>query len=304
MRFERETYQQADRFYAFLKKNKVDGSLREIIAKELNIPEQTARAIIYALENKDIIAGTAEKIDTVAKDTELIIGDIHYPFHDMTAIDNMINWAVANHDVNMVTFHGDVFDFYQISCFRKDPTRSARLYHEVAGVRSMLEMFRSAFPNATFRWLDGNHEERLQYYINEKAPHLKELLDGLLENKLGFDELGITKMTKFFKIGELGHLHGHERKGGWGVINVCRVLLMIIMENFVTHHYHTTQEYIRTRPFDGSIVGGWSVGHLALDSAFDYNPLNSWNQGFAIVEYDDKGEFVMHNKKICNGRIY
>jgi hypothetical protein len=134
MRFERETYQQADRFYAFLKKNKVDGSLREIIAKELNIPEQTARAIIYALENKDIIAGTAEKIDTVAKDTELIIGDIHYPFHDMTAIDNMINWAVANHDVNMVTFHGDVFDFYQISCFRKDPTRSARLYHEVAGL--------------------------------------------------------------------------------------------------------------------------------------------------------------------------
>jgi hypothetical protein len=203
----------------------------------------------------------------------------------------------------MVTIQGDFFDFYQVSSFRKDPTRASRLFNEIKIGRSALEKIRSAFPEATIRFLYGNHEDRLQYYINEKAPQLQELVEGLLEIRLCFDELGIVKMDKFFKLGQLWHVHGHERKGGWGVINVCRVLMDRVMDNFVTAHFHTTQEYIKKR-IDGSIIGGWSIGHTATDGAFDYNPLNNWNQGFAIVEYDDKGEFTMHNNKICNGRIY
>jgi hypothetical protein len=303
MRFDKNLWQQAVLLDHALSKTDDRLNKRELFCRELGLSDRIASAFINALENIDLISGTAEQVQTATADTELILGDLHVPFHDVHALDKVLDYAVGKHNISMVALNGDVLDFYQISSFRKDPTRSERLYKEIAIAREVLEKIRSAFPNAEIRWLDGNHEERLQYYINDKAPQLKELLEGLLPAKLGFDELNIKKMTKYYKVGELWHVHGHERKGGWGVINVCRVMMDRVMDNFVTSHYHVTQEYIKKR-IDDSIIGGWSVGHLAMDSAFDYNPLNNWNQGFAIVEYDERGEFTMHNNKICNGRIY
>jgi len=303
MKFDKEIWQKAQILESRLHEFEDIGIKREFFAKELNIPEQTARAILYALENRDLIAGTPEIILARDGDIEFAIGDLHIPFVDRHALDTAINYAVKHHNITIVNIMGDLLDLYKSSFFRKDPTKGMTIIDELKYANEILAYIRQAFPSAHINLLEGNHELRFMDCVDTKSPDYHGVVEGLLQNKLGLAELGIEYKNKFFKYGELWHLHGHERKGGYAVINVCKIMLDRVMDNFVTFHFHTTQEYIKKR-IDNSIIGGYAVGHLAKDEAFAYNPLNNWNQGFAVIEYDSNGEFTMHNKKICNGKIF
>ena len=35
----------------------------------------------------------------------------------------------------------------------------------------------------------------------------------------------------------------------------------------------------------------------------DYAIINNWNHGFAVIEYEDNGDFTVFNKKIINGKV-
>ena len=304
MKFDKETWRLAQILDSRLHEFTDIGSKREFFAKELNIPEQTARAILYALENRDLIAGTPEVILAKDGDVEFGIGDLHIPFVDRYALDTSINYAIKHHNVNRVTLNGDIFDFYKSSYYKKNPTKGVSILEEFNQTREILEYIRKAFPDAYINFLKGNHCKRFIDCIDSKAPDYHELFEGMLQNILGFNELNIDYKDNFYKYGELYHIHGHEVRCSGGVVNICKVLMSKILHNFVTWHFHTSQEHIVKR-IDNSILGGWAVGHLATDKAFeDYAQINNWNQGFAIIEYDSNGEFTMHNKKICKGKIY
>lgn len=303
MRFDKIKWQEAVLLYRAMPNIDEVGVKREWLADKLRIPEQTARAMLYALENRDLIIGNAVQYLSNPDDTELVTGDWHAPFHDITAIDSMLNYATKRHKITLITLNGDIIDLLKPSSFRKDPTKGMGILQELKMCRELLEYLRQAFPDATIRYKQGNHEERFMNSIDTKNPDYHEVIDGLLESKLGLAELGIEYVSEFFKIGSLWHLHGSETKCGWGVINICRVMMDRVNDNFITSHFHTTQEYIKKK-INNEIIGGWSVGHLATDEAFDYNKLNRWNQGFAIVNYYENGEFSIENKKLMAGRIF
>lgn len=143
---------------------------------------------------------------------------------------------------------------------------------------------------------------RLDRYLMSQASEIYDLVNDLIETKLGFKELGIEYITEPFKIGKLNHLHGHEK--GKGMNNpeyITNVVFNFVLDHFICGHFHRSQEKIFKR-IDKSIFLGTSVGYLAGD--MEYAQLNKWNQGFATVIYGDRGRFKAQNHKIFNGEVY
>jgi len=54
----------------------------------------------------------------------------------------------------------------------------------------------------------------------------------------------------------------------------------------------------------GDVISVHSQGCLCGMNPL-YMPINKWNLGFSYVEHEIKsGQFIIHNLKIINGRVY
>ena len=74
------------------------------------------------------------------------------------------------------------------------------------------------------------------------------------------------------------------------------------MDNVMSGHSHVTQSSMK-KTITGKFYGSWAVGCLCSLSP-RYNPQNNWNHGFAIVERDDDGEFVVDHRRIIDGKVF
>lgn len=274
---------------------------RDKLCSLLNISDRIAGNVIWALNNRRIINCECEDLESGTQEIELSFGDLHVPFHDELCLDVILSEA-RRIKPTIITLMGDMLDFYQISTFTKNPTRSKRLFEEIKQLRGILRQIRAEYPNARIIYYQGNHEHRLERYICDKAPQLAELVETLLTDQLELNKLNIEYLTKPFRIGKLWHLHGHEKPAG--VNNpeyILNVWIQYVFDHFIIFHYHRTQERTFKR-IDGSVWTAHSVGYSAGD--LDYSPMNKWNQGFAVIKYDASGNFRVENKKIVNGIIY
>ena len=275
---------------------------RRKLASLLNISEQTARNILFAIRNKQIIKCEPAHFDTYSTKTELVFADVHIPYQDDLAIQTMFDYIQSeNIKPDIVVVLGDLIDFYQISCFDKDPRRK-KVSQELDQAKSFLSYLRSSFPDARIIYYFANHEERWQRFIFKNAKEIADLVVDLLPTKLGLKELNIEVMEEPFRIGKLWHLHGSERKGSFNIEYITNAFWKYIHDNFIVAHYHRTQEKI-FKSITGKIYVGTAIGCLC-QLQMDYAKLNNWNHGFAIVKYDDKGNFRIENKQIFNGEVF
>lgn len=304
MKFPSDKWQKARIVYRAMTGMNDVGVRREFLAKEVVISERLADQMLAALDNLALISGTAETIEAGVEDTELIMADLHIPFHCDDSVDKAIDEAVKHHNITIVSLLGDVMDMYRSSFFRRNPLKGSSVKQELEQTREILERIRSAFPQARIIYLEGNHERRFMSKIDSVYPEAHDLMENLLQNKLGLDELGIEYRQDKYKIGALFHIHGDELRLSGGAVNIAKLCVDRTNKNIVTAHYHTVQEYIK-KCINEETIGGWSIGHLATPEAFrDYKPVNNWVKGFAIVKYLDNGKFRFHNHKILNGEIY
>jgi len=276
---------------------------RNRLAKLLNIDEQTARNIIFAIENRDIIKSEPAHFETSNKTVELLFADLHIPYHDELAVQTMFDYVESEKiNPNLIVILGDLIDFYQISKFDKDPRRK-KVSQELSEAREFLTSLRNRFPDARILYLKGNHTARYEKYIFSNAREIADLVVDLLPQKLGLNELRIEYLEEPFTIGKLFHLHGHEKpSGAYNVEYVVNVMWKYIYDHFIVAHFHRTQQKI-FKSASGKIYIGASIGCLC-QLEMDYAKLNNWNHGFAIVRYDDNGNFRIENKQIFNGEVY
>ena len=273
---------------------------RTQLSKLLGISDRMAGNILWSLRNRELIGTNAHQIDTNG-DVELAIGDLHIPFQDDIAIDACLRYA-DQHNPTIISIMGDMLDFYQISTFSKNPLRSKRLFQEIEQGKAFLTTLRERYPNARIIYYEGNHEARLTKYILDKAPQLAELLTGFLPDKLGLGALNIEYHSVPFRIGRLWHLHGHEKgAGSYNPEYITNVLMQYIYDHFITFHYHRSQEKLYKRLGDRYWKAA-SIGHLA--GQMDYSIMNKWQQGFAIIRYQQDGEFSIDSRTIINGQVY
>lgn len=232
----------------------------------------------------------------------LILNDIHVPFHSYACVDTVFNWAQGRgHD--LIILNGDIMDCHTVSHWERDP-RLRNLKEELDIGRAFLDSVEMAFPNAKKIYKEGNHEERLERYLKQKAAELLGTEEFMLENLLKTRARGIEyiKDQRAIYLGQLPVIHGHEANIKSTSVNVARTLYLRLKHSGMCGHLHKVSQHTETRRLDGEIISTWSIGHMS-DPHPQYTRNNEWAFGFCEVEFDQQF-FDVSNYKIIDNKIY
>jgi hypothetical protein len=256
------------------------------------------KIIIPKSDEKDY---TPYIIDINEKTFPIIIGaDVHIPYHDQDALEIFIERAIEI-KAKTIIMGGDWIDFYQASCWQKDP-RNRSTKDEIEVFNSILDTIQKNI-SAKIIFKYGNHEERFDNYLMNNAPELFELEEMHLDKILKLSErnIDVVKDKRLIKINHLYMIHGHEYKFAISnPVNPARGLYLRAKKNTICFHFHQTSEHTESA-INGDIVTTWSGGCLCNLNPL-YMPLNKWNLGFIEV-YNDDNFFNVRNRKIVNYRL-
>ena len=245
----------------------------------------------------------------------LRLSDIHFPIHDEAALGAALNHG-KEYDPTIILLDGDVADLHD---FMRHEKRSMKRYvrEEVGCIVSFFDLLREEFPKARIIWKEGNHEERLRAYLISNAPALMDAEDEDDEDDEIFDLPGFVRLVskrmdatlgvewvnnkRIIRAGELSIIHGHELGRGGGGVNPARWLFLRTGENAICGHFHRTSEHSEPS-LSRKQRGAWSTGCLC-DLSPEYMPENKWNHGFATIDVDADGGFMVSNHRIIDGRV-
>jgi predicted phosphodiesterase len=231
-----------------------------------------------------------------------ILSDIHVPYHNIASITAAIDYLKKSKP-DALLLNGDTIDCHRLSRFIKDPKkRNFKL--ELDTFKALFDVFEKELSCKIYFKL-GNHEERYEHFLYEKAGELVGIEEFEFENIIKARARGIEIIAdkRPMKLNNLWGIHGHEYVGGISApVNPARGLFLKSKVSCFQGHNHQTSEH--TEPtLAGKMVTTWSLGCLSeLHPA--YMPLNKWNHGFAEVDLDENGEdFEFKNKRIFQGKI-
>lgn len=232
----------------------------------------------------------------------LLLSDIHAPYHSIPALSAAIEWG-KKRDIDTIVLNGDTLDFHLLSRFLKDP-KKRDFNGELQIFAELIKAIRGQFPKANIVFKEGNHEERYNAFLYQKAGELAGVeefnLESIIRKRAG--DIEYVNEKRIMKAGDLNIIHGHEFvQGIFNPVNVARGLFLRAKVSAIQGHSHQTSEHTET-DMNGRITTTWSVGCLSeLHPA--YMPLNKWNHGFAFIEVEDDGDFQVHNKRIHKGEV-
>ena len=267
---------------------------------------QSAKAKLCPFENlPEGITHFSERtpLKITGKATVLVLSDIHAPYHDKQALSLAMKMGKKRKATHVI-LNGDIADFFSISFWEKDP-RKRDLAAEIKVIKKVLASIRRVFPRARIIYKLGNHEERWERYLSVKAPELLGVEDFEIDKVLGLKSLGmeIVRDCRPIRLGKLNIIHGHEFR--WGItspVNPARGFYQRGKEHALGGHLHQTSSHSE-KSMNDVVISCWSTGCLC-DLKPDYARFNKWNHGFAIVEAQKNGRFMVNNYKIMDGTLF
>jgi predicted phosphodiesterase len=231
----------------------------------------------------------------------LILSDVHLPYHSIEALTAAIKYA-KERNPDVIILNGDTLDCHRLSRWVKEPDKR-NFAEELKIFENFFQVLRAQFPKADIVFKFGNHEERYQHFLYEKASELAGVEEFMLENIIHKRAGGVVvvKDKRIIKACGLNILHGHEFGGSiFSPVNIARGLFLRGKVSAIQSHSHQTSEHSES-DMNGRLTTTWSTGCLSeLHPA--YLPINKWNHGFAMVEMDGE-EFEVQNKRIYHGKI-
>lgn len=233
----------------------------------------------------------------------LVLSDAHIPYHDDAALAAAID-AGAGAGCDAVLIAGDFGDFFSISRFLTNPAERD-LVGELAAIDQALAHLRRRFPKARIVWKLGNHEERWEHYLWQKAPELLGLPTVTLQAVTNCEKhrVEIVGSRRPVRLGKLTFLHGHElEQGAASPVNPARGVFLRTLDSYCIGHRHRTSEHTE-KTANGRFITCWSLGCLC-DLTPQYSVVNKWNHGFAIIETGAGGTFRVENRRIHEGRVF
>lgn len=259
----------------------------------------------------------------------LILSDIHIPFHDPQAIHCAIKHGKRKKP-DAVIINGDLADFYAISKFDKNPTK-AHLTGTIIDCRNFLGWLRGEFPKARIIFKLGNHDEWWEKYLWRKAPELIGLPNVTLEHTLTADftehdkaaaaeaaekEMPVPAMfgpnvsgiefvdeQRRIMLGALPVLHGHELpRGMTNPVNFARGMFLRATNHLLCGHSHQISQHTAVTLMEKTI-STWSTGCFC-GLRPQYARINQYAHGFAEVEVHEGHDFNVQNYRIISGKIF
>jgi predicted phosphodiesterase len=227
-----------------------------------------------------------------------VISDVHIPYHSETAFETAVS-ELKKRNPNVLLINGDFADFYQVSRWEKSPL-NRRFKEELALVVQGLEWLRQEFgKDCRIVYKMGNHEERWEKYIWNRAPEIYDLPGCQLNELLKLEKFGIEPVDdqRFIMAGKLPIAHGHELpKGLASPVNMARGVFLRTIHTMLVGHGHRTSGHAESN-YNHDEVFCWSTGCLC-DMTPEYARVNKWNWGFAFVEVGKDGSFDVDNLRI------
>jgi len=238
----------------------------------------------------------------------LIIPDCHIPYQDEAAYNLMLRVA-KDFRPNEVVILGDFADFYSVNLHGKSPNQEHILNNEIIEVNKKLGELSMLFKKARKVFIVGNHEHRLERYIEQKAPEL--FNTTTLEKILSLKSFKVVPYSPNQKYNVLGTklIARHEPLAGGNY--AARSTVAKAMKSVIFGHIHSIQEH-QVVTIDGENHRGISCGWLGDSShkVMQYvKGHHQWTHGFSLVTVHD-GDFfnetvhIINGKCRANGRIY
>ena len=226
-----------------------------------------------------------------------IISDVHIPYHSEVAFEAAVK-RLKTMRLDCLLINGDFADFYQVSRHQRDP-KHRRFSEELKAVVAGLEWLRVEFKKIRIIYKQGNHEERWDHFIWNRAPEIYDLdavrIDELTQcRRLCIEMIGDQLPIM---LGKLPVLHGHELgKSIFSPVNPARGAFLRTHHTVLVGHSHQTSGHADTDMFHSETFV-WSTGCLC-DLTPAYARVNRWNHGFAFVEVASDKSFNVSNYRI------
>jgi UDP-2,3-diacylglucosamine pyrophosphatase LpxH len=237
--------------------------------------------------------------------TDFIISDLHVPYQDQKALSVALK-MIQYFRPNNVIMNGDMLDCVQLSRFNKEPLEPSSLAKHV---EELCQIIRKIQRYSNVIYVEGNHEQRVQKYINDRAPELhglisiERLFDGYLRKSMEYVRTtpGESMMTWNDDL-----LIGHFNKAAKNTCYTVKLLVEKYMTNVVQAHTHRLGEYA-IRGYDKTLRG-WECGCLC-DLDPDYVAKPNWQQGFLVYTRNGDGwnmeiVHIEDGRALFRGKVY
>lgn len=229
----------------------------------------------------------------------LFIPDSHVPYQDKAAFKLMLK-AGKIFGPDHVVILGDFADFYGVSSHSKDPNRAFKLKEEIEAVKEALDQVKTLGAE-TNAFVAGNHEDRLERYLRDKAPELFNFIS--IPKILELKEKGFsyTPYKQAYKIGKMNVTHDTGVAGRYAHYKA----LDTFQHNIIIGHTHRLGYAV-----EGDAQGnrhvtamfGWLGDVKEIDYMHQVKARKEWSLGFGIGHMDPKtGVVYLSPVPIING---
>ena len=216
------------------------------------------------------------------------ISDIHFPSEDPVSYKKALS-ILKTIKPSRVVLGGDIVDLDDISRYPKRKIIQEKTLTDLKYAGEKLTEMRDILPNARFDFLLGNHEDRLDKFIMEKAPELSGFFDLRILLKCDKLDIKVHPHNTVMRIGKLNYSHGDNWPGGWGMANPARSIYDKCKDNIIFGHFHRISNH-SSRTLRGRQQGAWGNGCLQrLD--VEFNKYNNWQHGISMVYYAKTGGY-------------
>ncbi len=238
----------------------------------------------------------------------LIVPDVHAPYHDRRAWELMLSVARELRPETIVVI-GDLVDFYSVSAHSKDPNRAFKLEAEVeSGVALLGQLDDLGATKKVFT--EGNHENRLERYLRDKAPELYGM--AALSDFLVLEENGwvLVPYQQHIKLGKVYYTHDAGKTGRYSTYQT----LDAFQHSVVFGHSHRMSYVVEGDATGASKVGaqfGWLGDVSKADYMHRVKANRDWATGFGVSYTDHQTGHtfltpipIVQGRCVFNGRLY
>jgi predicted phosphodiesterase len=208
------------------------------------------------------------------------LSDPHIPYHDKRGLKIALA-ALKRFKPDIVVSVGDFVDFFSVSSYSKDPSRALLLDKEVGQATVVLDQIGKLAPNARRIYIAGNHEDRLQRYLQDKAPELYSFVN--LEKLLGLKDRGweYVPYKQSIRIGKLNITHDVGVSTRYAAYRAMEAFQAPV----VTGHTHRMAYAVEGDARGGSQVSamfGWLGDVKQVDYMHRIKAQRNWALGFGV----------------------
>jgi len=233
----------------------------------------------------------------------IVLPDLHCPEHDRKTL-SAVEAYMREEGFDEVVYLGDLVNLSCISSFDRTKLRKLEgktIQAEYDVVNRLLDRHQSMLPKADFTFLEGNHEERVERYLDE-YPQLRGIID--IEQGLKLKERGIRWVRSWSK-GECYELYGVLFLHGlFTGLNCAKRMVDAFGRTVYFGHDHSIQSFSKVIWGDKNEIIGQSLGCLCrLDQDYMRARPSNWSQGFGVFYFHGKNRYNAYVVRIQDHRF-